>query len=552
MSEEMRFMLTLAIGFGMACIFGYAAQRLKLSPIVGYLLAGYLIGPNFPGFVADPHISDQLATVGVTLLMFVVGLNFNWHDLIAVKKIALPGAIFLSTFSILAGLFYSMASGLSVRAGIVVGLAICVSSTVVIVRVLTDARLAKTVEGHLIIGWTIVEDLISILGLILLPVLVAPSFDENSTFLKFFYAVAVIALKTLTLFLIFYFVGNKVVEKLLKGIARTRSHELFTLGVLSCVFFIALGSSYLFGMSLALGAFIAGTVVGRTDVSHQAAANALPMKDAFSVLFFLSVGMLFNPVVIGNHLALFFGILAIIIFLRPLIALTIMSATRHSLNVSFTLAIAIGQIGEYSFIIAEEGNRLQILPDQGYDILVACAFVSIAWNSFLFQMRNTAGLEKMKSLFFGKKSRHHKLESPKISDQDNRAIVVGYGPIGQAVTHYLIKKEMEVIVIDQNIDTIASLRRKKFHRLFGDASQRSILESAKLESSKLLIITIPEFSMVQTIIQTARSLNSSIKIIGRSHFRSELYLQDVKNIPVVCDEDAAAEKIMAILDEMFG
>ncbi len=554
MPEELKIIWILAIGFGIACTFGFIAQRLKLSPILGYLLAGYIIGPNFPGFVADPAMSEQLANIGVTLLMFAVGLNFNWKDLSAVKQLALPGALILSTLSITAGLLYSMYLGESAQAGLVVGLAICVSSTVVIVRVLADQHLLHTRQGHIVVGWTIVEDLVSVMGLILLPAFVLPAGLNTSPVVSVLYSISFVLLKMVALGFIIYFVGEKLIDKLLKVIARTRSHELFTLAILSCVFLIAVGSSAIFGVSLALGAFIAGTVVGKTDVSHQAAANALPMRDAFAVIFFLSVGMLFNPIAVGNNLPLFFGILTILLILRPLAAFTIVKLANYPNTVAFTVALAIGQIGEYSFILAEEGSQLGILPENAYDVIVACAFISIALNPLLFQLFKPLTIKRWSQ------------NSPQIKDSAQsqtlkalyeeedtpdsfmpKVVVIGYGPMGQMAANYLLEKNYNVTVIDQNIDTVSSLKESKIEAIFGDASQFQILERAYLEQVRLLIITTPDFQVTQSIIQAAKQTNPYVKIIARSHFKSDLHHDRFGDIPIVCDEEASAEKMVHLI-----
>lgn len=551
MGNELSIIWLLAIGLSLACILGYTAQLLRLSPILGYLLAGYFIGPNSPGFVADMLISEQLANIGVTLLMFVVGLNFNWSDLTAVKNIALPGALALSTFSILAGMLFSIYLGESTIAGFVIGLSICVSSTVVIVRVLSDQGLLQSKQGHIVIGWTIVEDLISVFGLLLLPALVRQASSGGSGALDVVYPIAMVVFKISVLGAFIYFIGEKFIDKLLKLIARTRSHELFTLSVLACAFLIAIGSSYFFGVSLALGAFIAGTIVGKTDMSHQAAANALPMRDAFAVIFFLSVGMLFSPKSIANNFPLFLGILTILLVFRPLLAFLFVKIGKYPLAVAFTVAIAIAQIGEYSFIIAEEGSRLGVLPDNVFDILVACAFITIALNPLLFQAfqficnkrigptitENMAGTPSISQLY----------DAEGNNQTGPKAVVVGFGPIGQAVTQYFFDRGYRVIIIEQNIDTVTEIRGRQVTALFGDARQFHILEKAEIEHADIMAITIPDFPITQSIIQTAKTINPFIQIVARSKFKTDAIHNQYGEVPVVCDEDAAAEKFIELI-----
>lgn len=554
MPEELRMIWLLAIALGLACIFGYLARLLKQSPILGYLLAGYLIGPNSPGFVIDISIAEQLASIGVTLLMFAIGLSFNWKDLIAVKKIALPGALILSSVSIAAGVLYSVYLGETLTAGLVIGLAICVSSTVVIVRVLSDQGVLQTRQGHIIIGWTIVEDLISVFGLLLLPAFVSSAISSaNNQAISIFYPFLWVVVKIIILGLFVYYLGEKLIEKMLKLVARTRSHELFTLAVLACVFLIALGSSYIFGVSLALGAFIAGTIVGKTDMSHQAAANALPMRDTFAVLFFVSVGMLFNPMAVMDNLPLFFGILMILLIMRPLLAFFIVKIAKYPIPIAFTVALAIAQIGEYSFILAEEGSQLGILPNNAYDILVACAFITIGLNPVLFQLFRSLYKSHLKRPFSNNSnSEELSFELLDGSTHNNqsflpRTVVVGYGPIGKKASQYLLKNGYHVLVIDQNIDTISSLKAKEMEKIFGDASQFHILEKAQIENTLLLVITIPDYVTTQSIIQTARNINPFIQIIARLHFQADLKNSLFADITHVCDEEATSDKIIDVI-----
>ncbi|MCB1149041.1 MAG: cation:proton antiporter, partial [Chlamydiia bacterium] len=520
--DDLTVIWLLAIGLGLACIFGYAAHKVKLSPILGYLVAGYLLGPNSPGFVADTQIAEQLASIGVTLLMFAVGLNFNWKDLLAVRKIALPGALTLSAFSIVVGSLYVVYLGETLLSGFVVGVAICVSSTVVIVRVLSDRGILHTPQGHIVVGWTIVEDLISVFGLLILPALVRSGASADAAL----YPLVWVLIKIVLLGVLVYVVGERLIEQILKVIARTRSHELFTLVILAVAFFFSFGTSYFFGVSLALGAFIAGTIVGRTEMSHQAAANALPMRDAFAVIFFLSVGMLFSPVAVTHNLSLFIGILVILLLLRPLLAFLIVKIARYPFAVALTVALAIAQIGEYSFILAEEGSNLGILPDNAYDILVACAFITIGLNPILFQLVEAFGRRILRG---GRKnsSKLEELSIEKLQERKKRgdffprAIVIGFGPVGRRVSEYLSKSGYAVLVIERNIDTVTSLKSSKTETIFGDATQFSILERAQIDTATLLVITTPDFSITHSIVETARGINPFIKIVARTRFAQD-------------------------------
>lgn len=549
MGEELRMIWVLAIGFSVACALGFFAQKLKLSPILGYLIAGYIIGPHSPGYIVDPHLSNQMANIGVTLLMFAVGLHLNWADLNAVKKIVVPGGLILSFLSILAGLFLTLCAKESLAAGLVIGIAVCVSSTVVMARVLSDQKLLRTSQGYIVMGWTIVEDLISVFGLVLLPSFVyLANHDAASSLYLTFSSMAMVMLKIAAFALLIYVLGEKVIVKILKVVARTQSHELFTLAILACVFLIAVGSSSLFGISLALGAFVAGKMIGDTDLNHHAAANALPMRDAFSVLFFISVGMLFDPAALGQNLFLFFGLLAILLILRPLFAFGILKMWKYPSFIGFTAAAAIAQIGEYSFILAQEGARLKILPDNSYDIIVACSFITIALNPLLFQFFHSYMNPKKQD-----KNSSVNLEVLKDIESANgqlrpKALVIGYGPVGRAVCKQVSSKN-QVIVIDQNYEILAGKREKNIFRLFGDATKVEILEQAHVKEVEALYITIPDVNITESIIQLSLFLNKELKIYARVHFHSDVKKLKIFKIPVVCDEEMAAKQMQELAKE---
>lgn len=547
MSSNLSVIWIFAIGLSCACLFGYIAQRLKLSPILGYLLAGYLIGPFSPGYVADLYISEQLAYIGVTLLMFAVGLHFSWKDILAVKNIVVPGAISLAILSITFGFLLSIGLQETVNASIVIGAAICVSSTVVIVKVLTDQDLLHTPQGHIVVGWTIIEDLIAICVLVFLPTLA--SLQEEATAFNPLFTISFIILKILGLAIFVYFIADRVVQHLLKCVARTRSHELFTLAILSIVFVIAMGSSYLFGVSLALGAFIAGTVVGKTNVSQQAAANALPMRDAFAVIFFLSIGMLFNPSALLDNLPLFFGLLFIILILRTSLAFAITKLFKYPVAVAATVAIAIGQIGEYSFILVEESTRLDIIPDKIYDVVVACSLITIALNPLLFRLFKpiTTGKTTLTSLKNLPQAELSKIVEPNVP-MNLKTIVIGYGPVGQAAANFLEEKGYHVLIIDRNVDTIERLKKQSPSKaLFGDARQMQIMEIANLQTVQLIVITPSELKSTEEIVQTVRHLNPYIKIIARTRFKNDMSHFENIDVPLACDEEASSKAMIDLI-----
>ncbi len=383
---NLQILFILSVGFTFASILGYLSNRLNLSPFLGYLLAGYLIGPYSPGYVADLHLSEQLAEIGVVLMMFGVGLHFKWQDLVNVKYIAITGAVGQTFVAATLGAWLIYSLGWSIEAGVVFGLGIGVASTVVLVSMLSENKLLNSPQGHVAIGWLLVEDIITIFVLLFIPTLAAFAKGNGPGMQQIGIDIAAVLLKFGLLIALVFTIGRKVVAYVLAKVALTKSHELFTLTILALTFAIASGASVAFGTSIALGAFIAGMVIGQTDLRQQVSKSTEPLKDTFLVIFFLSIGMLFNPSVIGEHLLLVLGVLLIIIVAKPLTAFLIVVIMRHPLKTALTVSVALAQIGEFSFILAEEAMRNDILPDVGYDVIIACAIVSIAVNPILFKV----------------------------------------------------------------------------------------------------------------------------------------------------------------------
>ncbi|MBA2368685.1 MAG: cation:proton antiporter [Candidatus Protochlamydia sp.] len=531
MPYNIKILFILAIGFALASFLGYITHRLKLSPILGYLIAGFAIGPYSPGYVADVTLSEQLAEIGVVLMLFGVGLHLKWEDLISVKNIAIPGAIGQTLVSAACGTLLVYSIGWPIEVGLIVGLAIGVASTVVLVRVLSDNNLLHTLEGHVAIGWLIVEDILTVLVLILLPVLATLAQGHELPIGEFLGSIA-LAIGRFVILTVFMFTwGSKIVTYIFMVIARTRSHELFTLTMLALTFVIATGSALVFGSSIALGAFIAGMVIGQTHVRHQASANSLPMKDAFAAIFFLTVGMIFNPMAILENFFFFLGVLAIILIIKPIVAFLIVWLLRYPLKVALTVALALAQIGEFSFILGEEAIKFHLLPDEGYDVMVACALISIALNPLLFRGVNLL----------------HKMIGSRVVDPENplktpsfynlHAIIVGFGPLGRALDEALRNLNFEVTVIDQNVDTIAVLRDTQNRAVFGDAANPLILENAHLEQGDLLLITVPDHVTTLKIIEAARSLNPGIKILARVEYLSDISRLEDLNVDSICSEE---------------
>lgn len=544
-SYNVKIVMILAVGLALASVFGYLTQRAKLSPILGYLIAGYLIGPYSPGFVADTHVAEQLAEIGVILMMFGVGLHLKWQELVSVKNIAIPGAIIQTLLTTIAGAWLTHYFGWPLETGIVIGLSIGVASTVVMIRILADGNLINTTQGHIAIGWLIVEDILTVIALLLLPALASSVHGDVVSVKEVTLAIGIALLKCISLIAIMLYGGFKVVSWIFLKVARTRSQELFTLTVLSLIFVIATGSALIFGTSIALGAFIAGLVIGQTDVRHQASANALPLKDTFAVIFFLSVGMLFNPVAIVSNFSLFIGIMAIILLLKPLIAYAVVTLLGYSFQTALMVAFALAQIGEFSFILSEEALKLKILPDDGFDIIVACALISIAINPLLFTW-----VQK-----FGKRwEEQHRDQAHATANQQvtvsKQAIIVGFGPIGNEVAKILDKMEIVPVIVDTNVDTITLQRGQQREAVYGDATIIHILEAANIEAAALLIITTPDISTTLLIIESARKLNPDIRIVARALYSADQKQLADLNVFTVCDEDKAKEAfIEAVLFE---
>lgn len=385
-SYKLQIVLILTVGLGLASLLGYLTYRLRLSPILGYLLAGYIIGPYSPGFVADSETAEKLAEIGVILMMFGVGLNFKIEELISVKNIAIPGAILQTLFTALITTWLVTLAGFPFETGLLMGLGIGVASTVVLVRMLEDNNLFKSQEGHIAIGWTIVEDMITVGLLILIPDMLPILRGESGSLMSSAGSIILMLFKVLFLAIGMFTVGQKIVTYTLSKISSTQSHELFTVTILAMTFLIATGSSFFFGTSIALGAFIAGMVIGQTNLKQQAVTHSMAIKDAFVVIFFLSVGMIFNPMAMIDHPFLFLSTLGAVLLIKPLIASLLLLLFRYPKHTALIVGVALAQIGEFSFILSEEALKYKLIPDESYDVIVASALISIGINPILFKL----------------------------------------------------------------------------------------------------------------------------------------------------------------------
>jgi CPA2 family monovalent cation:H+ antiporter-2 len=560
MHGDFPILINLAVCLTAALVFGYFTDRMKLSPIVGYLLAGVLMAPNTPGFAADAKTAAQFAEIGVVLLMFGVGLHFNLSDLLAVRRVALPGAVGQVLAATLLGMAAVVAAGWGWTAGIVIGMAISVASTVVLIRVLSDNNVLETDQGHIAVGWLIVEDLFTVFVLVMLPAVASAlkaNRDATSTIIL---SLAVAVLQIVLLGIVVLWGGQKLIPRLLEKVARTRTRELFTLAILAIALSIAVGSSMFFGVSMALGAFLAGMIVGQSEVSHQAAADALPMRDAFAVLFFVSVGMLFDPTVIQEKPGLFLLLLAVILIAKPLTAIAIVWGLGYSFRTAMTVAVGLAQIGEFSFILADVAAHNDLLTPRAQSLLVACAIVTISLNPLLF--RGIAPLETWlrrrpriwRILANRSEARARRLPTTTIEESDKpRAIIVGYGPVGKTAATILKDFDIQPVVIDLNVDTVGNLLAAGQPAVYGDAGQRQILTAAGVETAKYLLLTVPDVQTRTVVTIVARELNPDVKIFVRARYMEErAWLEEIGATEVCFEEAEVAIGLASLLLREVG
>ncbi len=525
MHQNLDLILTLTTGLTMALVLGFITHRLGLSPIVGYLLAGIAVGPDTPGFVADQSIAEQLAEVGVILLMFGVGLEFHLKELLAVRKVAIPGAVVQCLVATSLGTALTLAFGWEWHAGLIFGLAISVASTVVLLRVLSDNRDLHTPTGHIAVGWLVVEDLFTVLVLVLLPALFGGGEEAGPLWLT----LAIAVVKVVTLVAAVFVIGGRVVPWILHRVALTQSRELFTLTVLVVALGIAVGSATVFGVSMALGAFLAGMIVARSDFSLRAASDALPMRDAFAVLFFVSVGMLLNPTSVLEIPGLIVATLAIILIGKPVAAWAIVLILGYPLKTALGVGVALAQIGEFSFILATVGRELGLFPVEGIQALVAAAIVSISINPLIYRTADplAAWLLRNDGLrqWLKRRRRTHKVDDQQPEDDTPspyRAVIIGYGPIGRTLVRLLRENEVEPTVIDLNFEAVQLARRQGIAAVYGDTTQPDTLKEANTALSGTLILSASNLNGSAEVIRLARLLNPKIRVLARVEYVTEL------------------------------
>ena len=532
MEHNIPLITTIAAGFGMALILGLIAERLNVPALVGYLVAGILIGPATPGFVADVHIASQLSEIGVMLLMFGVGLHFSLSDLMAVKRIAIPGAVVQMTLATLLGMGLAWWWDWSWGAGLIFGLSLSCASTVVLLKALEARGVLDTMNGRIAVGWLVVEDLATVLVLVLLPPLAgvlggAPAVEGTAPLWR---TIGQTLLGVSAFIALMLIVGRRALPWMLWQVARTGSRELFTLAVVATAIGIAYGAAALFNVSFALGAFFAGMVMRESEFSHRAAHESLPLRDAFSVLFFVSVGMLFEPAILVQEPVRVLGVVAIIIVGKALAALLLVVALRYPLNTALTVAASLAQIGEFSFILAGLGLSLGLLPAEGMSLVLAGALISIALNPLLF-----AGIAPFQRWLLERSELARRLEergdpyaelpvSTENQFLQGQVVLVGYGRVGRRIAGALRERGIPYVVVEQNRELVEDLRSQGMAAVSGNATDPAVLIQAHIANAAMLVVATPDTINVRQMVDTARALNPSIEIVLRTHSEDELQL----------------------------
>lgn len=545
MTHNIDLILTLISGLSVALFFGLLSKYLKLSPIVGYIFAGILV--NFiPNIHIDFDTASQFAEIGVILLMFSVGLNSHIKDLVAVKNVAIPGAISQIVITTVASILLAHIIGWDFKAGLIFGISISVASTVVLMLVLSDNHVLHTKIGHTAVGWLVVEDLFTILVLVLLPAIFSPNIS-NTNLLPIF-GITVLKLIFLTVFTLL--VGGKLIPYFLTFISKIGSRDLFTLSVLTLAIGIAFGSAHFFDASMALGAFLAGIVVGQSDFSARAASEALPIKDIFAVLFFVSVGMLLDVNELRNSWQLMFLTLFIILVIKPLIAFLVVVFLKKPLKQAISIGVALAQTGEFSFILASLGTSLDILPKEAYSAIIASSIISITLNPILFKSINPfVNFLNKKGINTNKirKENENNIDFNNIESEQDNIIVVGYGPVGKAVTKILNDKGIKVIIIELNIETVKNINNIKsscLNALYGDANQREVLINAGIKNARAFIIS-STLASSKEIIEIVKFLNPNVQILVNTSYINDIEILKEKGADIVFSGELAVSQILS-------
>lgn len=543
MEHNISLITTIAAGFGVALVLGFLAERIKVPALVGYLLAGIIIGPATPGFVADVNIASQLSEIGVMLLMFGVGLHFSLNDLLAVKRIAVPGAVVQMGLATALGMATAWWWGWNFGSGLIFGLSLSCASTVVLLKALEARGVLDTMNGRIAVGWLVVEDLATVLVLVLLPplagVLGGTAVVPLAEVKPLWVTIGQTLLQVAVFIALMLVVGRRALPWLLWQVARTGSRELFTLAVIASAIGIAYGASAVFSVSFALGAFFAGMVMRESEFSHRAAEESLPLRDAFSVLFFVSVGMLFDPAILVEQPIRVFCVVAIIILGKSLAAAALVIMFRYPLNTAMTVAASLAQIGEFSFILAGLGLSLGLLPTEGMSLVLAGALLSIALNPFLF-----AAIAPFQRWLLGQSEFARNLdqrpdpyaELPMTTERkylEGQVVLVGYGRVGRRIAKALDARGIPYVVAEQNREAVEDLRKNGMVAVSGNAADPAVLIQAHIADAAMLVVATPDPLNVRQMAETARTLNPDIEIVLRTHSEGESQLLRKEGIGTV-------------------
>jgi monovalent cation:H+ antiporter-2, CPA2 family len=563
MPHDTPLIATIAIGLALAFVFGLFAQRLRLPPIVGYLLAGVVIGPFTPGYVADQKLAVELAEIGVILLMFGVGLHFSLKDLLSVRVIAIPGAIGQIAVATLLGMGLAWMLGWGVGAGIIFGLALSVASTVVLLRALQERRQVETEKGKIAVGWLIVEDLVMVLTLVLVPPLAGllggtqPTDISNPGLVAALgvgpvWATLMLTAAKVALFVaLMLVVGRRFIPWVLHYVAHTGSRELFRLAVLAIALGVAYGSANLFGVSFALGAFFAGMILAESQLSHQAAKETLPLRDAFAVLFFVSVGMLFNPAVLLTDPLAVLATFLIIAFGKSLAAYLIVRAFGHPKSVALTISASLAQIGEFSFILIVLAVNLSIVPPEARDLVVAGSILSILVNPLMFMaIDRLAPLKDVPALQSAVPAAS--IPAPEVEDPSTtltgHVVLVGHGRVGSAISAALIAKGIPFLVVEEDNSMLDDIRAKGIETFVGAFGESSTLDRLNLAGARYVVSAIPDAFEAGHLVEAAKAANPDVQVVARAHSSEAVtYLRSLGADAVLMGEEELAKGMSAMV-----
>ena len=523
MPHNVDLIILLAVGFGMALIFGYISARLRLPPLIGYLVAGIIISPNTPGVVGDMALASQLAELGVMFLMFGVGMHFSLKDLLQVRRIALPGAILQIAVATLLGIGVSMYWGWSFGSALIFGLSLSCASTVVLLKALSDRGLLDSVNGKIAVGWLLVEDLVMVLALVLLPatamLLGGHALPGTDTSQSIWLTIGITLLKVTGFIAFMLIIGKRLVPMIMQFVARLGSRELFTLTVVAAAVSIAYGSYAVFGVSMALGAFFAGMVVKESDFSHRAEEETLPLREIFSILFFVSVGMLFDPSILIEEPLRILAVIAIIMVGKTLAAIALVLFFRYPINTALTVGASLAQIGEFSFILATLGLSLGLLTPDAQNLILAGALFSITLNSFVFSaiepvqrwIRERSHLARLLE-----RSADPLAMLPDEVDQAylrDQVVIIGYGGVGRRISENLIQQNIKVVIAEENREIVEKLRSQGIAAVSGEATEPNVLIQAHIQHARLLVISPMDILDIHRIVDISKQLNPEIQVL---------------------------------------